>query len=74
MDAVIAAMERADTIVIGSPVYWHNLCGSVRNVLDFFCRQVGKSALSAEEISAIDRAPDGMDMSPVFGGTPVAKA
>ena len=31
-------------------------------------------ALSAEDISAIDRALDGMDMSPVFGGTPVAKA
>lgn len=31
-------------------------------------------ALSAGEVSAIDRALDGMDMSPVFGGTPVAKA
>ena len=31
-------------------------------------------ALSAGDISAIDRALDGMDMSPVFGGTPVAKA
>lgn len=33
---VIAAMEQADTIVIGSPVYWHNICGSVRNLLDRF--------------------------------------
>ena len=25
-------MKKADTIVIGSPLYWHNICGSVRNV------------------------------------------
>ena len=30
LNAVIAAMKKADTIVIGSPVYWHNICGSVR--------------------------------------------
>ena len=29
---VIEAMKKADTIVIGSPVYWHNICGSVRAV------------------------------------------
>lgn len=33
-DEVLAAMDAADTIVIGSPVYWHNLSGSVRNLLD----------------------------------------
>ena len=38
LDTVIAAMEKADTIVIGSPLYWHNICGSVRNVLDRFSR------------------------------------
>ena len=32
LNAVIAAMKKADTIVIGSPVYWHNICGGVRNV------------------------------------------
>lgn len=36
LDSVIDAMKNADTIVIGSPVYWHNICGSVRNVLDRF--------------------------------------
>ncbi|MGN1019772.1 MAG: aldo/keto reductase [Aristaeellaceae bacterium] len=30
-------------------------------------------ALSADEVDAIDRALDEMDMSPVFGGTPVVK-
>ena len=33
LDTVIKAMKQADTIVIGSPLYWHNICGSVRNVL-----------------------------------------
>lgn len=33
---VIAAMKAADVVVIGSPLYWHNICGSVRNVLDRF--------------------------------------
>lgn len=36
LDTVIEAMRQADTIVIGSPVYWHNICGSIRNVLDCF--------------------------------------
>ncbi|WP_232505350.1 flavodoxin family protein [Erysipelothrix larvae] len=25
-------MKEADTIVIGSPVYWHNICGSIRTL------------------------------------------
>ena len=29
-DKSIDAMDQADTIVIGSPVYWHIICGSVR--------------------------------------------
>lgn len=33
---ILAKMKEADTIVIGSPVYWHNLCGAVRNLLDRF--------------------------------------
>ena len=33
---VIAEMKKAEVIVIGSPLYWHNICGSVRNVLDRF--------------------------------------
>lgn len=29
-DKSIDAMDQADTIVIGSSVYWHIICGSVR--------------------------------------------
>ena len=46
LDTVITAMEKADTIVIGSPLYWHNICGSVRNVLDRFYGRVQNGELS----------------------------
>lgn len=31
---VIAEIQNNDTIVFGSPLYWHNICGALRNVLD----------------------------------------
>ena len=50
LDDVIGAMEQADTIVIGSPVYWHNICGSVRNVLDRFYGKVDENALRGRKL------------------------
>lgn len=50
LDSVIAAMEKAETIVIGSPVYWHNICGSVRNMLDRFYGKVANGALSGRKL------------------------
>ena len=50
LDTVIGAMERADTIVIGSPLYWHNICGSVRNVLDRFYGKVKNGALTGHRL------------------------
>ncbi len=50
LNAVIAAMEKADTIVIGSPLYWHNICGSVRNVLDRFYGKVENGGLSGRRL------------------------
>ena len=50
LDFVIAAMKKADTIVIGSPVYWHNICGSVRNVLDRFYGKVENGSLSGRKL------------------------
>ncbi len=47
---VISAMKAADTIVIGSPVYWHNICGSVRNVLDRFYDAVDEGALAGRTL------------------------
>ena len=31
---VIEKIKAADTVVMGSPLYWHNICGLTRNFLD----------------------------------------
>lgn len=49
LDAVIHAMEKADVIVVGSPLYWHNICGSVRNVLDRFYGRVQEGSFSGKK-------------------------
>ena len=33
-DEVILKIRQADTIVMGAPLYWHNICGLMRNFLD----------------------------------------
>lgn len=50
LDTVITSMEEADVIVIGSPVYWHNICGSVRNVLDRFYGRVENGQFSGKKM------------------------
>ena len=47
---VIAKMEQAEVIVIGSPLYWHNICGAVRNVLDRFYGLVQQNELSGKKM------------------------
>ena len=46
---VVEAMKAADTVVIGSPVYWHNMCGSVRNLIDRFYGPVSQGALKGRK-------------------------
>ena len=50
LDEVLARMKEAEAIVIGSPLYWHNLCGSVRNVLDRFYGKVENGAFSGRKL------------------------
>jgi len=50
LDDVIATMQNAEIIVIGSPVYWHNICGSVRNVLDRFYGKVENGSLNGRKL------------------------
>ena len=47
---VISKMKEADVIVIGSPLYWHNICGSVRNVLDRFYGLVSEKDLKGRDM------------------------
>lgn len=50
LDEVIDKMKAADVIVVGSPLYWHNICGSVRNVLDRFYGKVEQEGLSVRTL------------------------
>ena len=50
LDIVISNMKEADVIVIGSPLYWHNICGSVRNVLDRFYGLVSEKDLKGRDM------------------------
>ena len=50
LDQVIAKMKQAEVIVIGSPLYWHNICGSVLNVLDRFYGKVENGSLSSRRL------------------------
>lgn len=35
-DEVFKKMKEADIVVMGSPVYWHNICASMRTLLERF--------------------------------------
>ena len=47
---VLTAMKQADTIVIGSPVYWHNMSGAVRNLLDRLYGSLGRQSLAGKKL------------------------
>ena len=47
---VVKAMKKADTIVIGSPLYWHSMSGAIRNVLDRFYGNVDESLLQGKDM------------------------
>lgn len=47
-DKVLEKIRAADVLVIGSPMYWHNLCGSVRTMLDRFHGYVKRGSLSGK--------------------------
>lgn len=47
-DEVLTAIKEADILVIGSPLYWHNICGSVRNLLDRFYGPVATNSLNGK--------------------------
>lgn len=50
LDEVIEQMKQADTIVIGSPLYWHSMSGAIRNVLDRFYGYVDESLLQGKDM------------------------
>lgn len=49
-EEVLLAMEQADTIILGSPLYWHSMSGAIRNVLDRFYLHVSESLLKGKNL------------------------
>lgn len=47
---VIGRINEADTVVMGSPLYWHNICGLLRNFLDRCYGPVRQGAFSGKEL------------------------
>ncbi len=47
-DEVVNKIKAADVLVIGSPMYWHNICGSVRTMLDRFYGPVEEGSLKGK--------------------------
>jgi len=58
---IVEAMKAADTIVIGSPVYWHNMSGMVRNLIDRLYGPVPSGALKGRKFVFLFQggAPEG---------------
>lgn len=46
---IVEKMKETDTVVIGSPVYWHNMSGMVRNLIDRFYGPVPSGALKGRK-------------------------
>lgn len=46
---IVEKMKEADIIVIGSPVYWHNMSGMVRNLIDRFYGPVPSGSLKGRK-------------------------
>lgn len=49
-DEVLAKMKSADIVVFGSPVYWHNICASVRTFMERFYGYVSEDAFSGKQL------------------------
>ncbi len=49
-DKIVNKIKEADIVVIGSPLYWHNICGSIRNILDRFYGDVDENGLCGRKL------------------------
>ena len=49
-DKILERFKDADTVVLGSPVYWHDLSGMMRNLLDRFYGPVEEGSMSGKRL------------------------
>lgn len=47
---VITEIQKADTIILGSPLYWHSMSGAVRNLLDRSYETIAKEAFTGKNL------------------------
>ena len=52
-DSVLEKMRAADTIIMGSPVYWHDLSGMMRNLLDRCYGPVPMGGFSGKRLAVL---------------------
>jgi multimeric flavodoxin WrbA len=49
-DDIVEAIKKVDTVVMGSPLYWHNICGLMRNFLDRCYGPIGQGEFSGKKL------------------------
>lgn len=49
-DEVYKKMKEADVVVMGSPVYWHNICASMRTLLERFYGPIAPGSFKGKKL------------------------
>ena len=49
-DEVIDAIRKSDTVIMGSPLYWHNISGLMRNFLDRCYGPIGQGEFRGKDL------------------------
>lgn len=49
-DEVVDKIKKADIVVVGSPLYWHNMSGAIRTVLDRFYGNVSENEFRGKKL------------------------
>lgn len=49
-EEILEEMKQADSIVVGSPLYWHSMSGAVRNLLDRSYGMVSDTVLGGKKL------------------------
>ncbi|WP_044913548.1 flavodoxin family protein [Butyrivibrio sp. WCE2006] len=49
-DDIVEAIKKVDTVVMGSPLYWHNICGLMRNFLDRCYGPIGQGEFKGKKL------------------------
>lgn len=58
LSEIMAKMKSADVIVMGSPLYWYNICGATRNLIDRFYGIVSQGEFSGREMYFLFQGAD----------------